>query len=212
MSIVAPSPTGLDISTALSGYYVKNFIAPHEVARLLNENKFPFVLAGAHSISVWLKEPRLTQDVDIIVLARYHKKVVRLLTGHFPHLQAEDHETVTRLRDRESNKVLIDVMKPVEPHVKAALKNVTSIEMEKVPIKIPTLEMALTLKLAPMISLIREYEKKLTDASDFISMVKSNPNIDLSKLAELGDLVYPGGGKEIVEKVRQVRAGERLQL
>jgi hypothetical protein len=72
--------------------------------------------------------------------------------------------------------------------------------------------MALTLKLAPMISLIREYEKKLTDASDFISMVKSNPNIDLSKLAELGDLVYPGGGKEIVEKVRQVRAGERLQL
>jgi len=43
-------------------------------------------------------------------------------------------------------------------------------------------------------------------------VVKRNPEIDLEKLAELGDLVYPGGGKEIVEKVRQVRAGEKLIL
>jgi hypothetical protein len=28
----------------------------------------------------------------------------------------------------------------------------------------------------------------------------------------LADLVYAGGGKEIVEKVRQVRAGEKLNL
>ena len=43
-------------------------------------------------------------------------------------------------------------------------------------------------------------------------MVKSNPDIDLNKLAELGDLVYPEGGKEVVEMVRQVRAGEKLRL
>src|SRR5262249_8899734 len=117
-----------------------------------------------------------------------------------------------RLRDRESQRVLIDVMKPMEPHVKAALKNVVTIEMESVPIRVPTLEMALTLKLAPMISLVREDEKKHKDAADFISMVKFNPNINPENLAERGDLVYPGGGKEIVEKVCQVRAGERLKL
>jgi hypothetical protein len=50
------------------------------------------------------------------------------------------------------------------------------------------------------------------DASDFIRIVNVNPDIDLAKLEELGDLVYPGGGKEIVEKVRQVRAGQKLVL
>jgi hypothetical protein len=137
---------------------------------------------------------------------------VRLLTENFPGLQPEDQEVVTRLRDRESNRILIDVMKTNQAHVKAALKNATSIEMENVPIKVPTLEMALVLKFAPMISLMREDQKKFSDASDFTAMVKFNQNINLESLAELGDLVYPGGGKEIVEKVRQVRAGERLQL
>jgi len=212
MASASPAAAGLSVSTALSEYYVKNFIAPHEVARLLNKHKLPFVLIGAHAISVWLEEPRATQDVDIVVASRYHRKAVRLLGDTYPHLEAEDHEVVTRFRDRESQRVLIDVMKPMEPHVKAALKNVVNIEMESVPIRIPTLEMALALKLAPMISLVREDEKKYKDAADFISMVKFNPAIDLEKLAELGDLVYPGGGKEIVEKVRQVRAGERLQL
>jgi predicted nucleotidyltransferase len=212
MAPAVATASGLSISTALSGYYVKNFIAPHEVARLLNNSKIPFVLAGAHSISVWLEEPRTTQDVDIIVGPRNHKKVVRLLTENFPGLQPEDQEVVTRLRDRESNRILIDVMKTNQAHVKAALKNATSIEMENVPIKVPTLEMALVLKFAPMISLMREDQKKFSDASDFTAMVKFNQNINLESLAELGDLVYPGGGKEIVEKVRQVRAGERLQL
>jgi hypothetical protein len=72
--------------------------------------------------------------------------------------------------------------------------------------------MALAMKFAPMISLNRADEKKLIDASDFIVIVKSNPEIDLEKLAQLGDLVYPGGGAEIIEKVRQVRAGEKLHL
>jgi hypothetical protein len=43
-------------------------------------------------------------------------------------------------------------------------------------------------------------------------MVTINPDIDLEQLAELGELGYPGGGKEIVEMVRQVRVGETLKL
>jgi hypothetical protein len=50
------------------------------------------------------------------------------------------------------------------------------------------------------------------DAHDFIQIVDVNPDIDLETLAQLGELFYPGGGKEIVEKVRQVRAGEKLNL
>ena len=68
------------------------------------------------------------------------------------------------------------------------------------------------MKFSAMISLARADEKKLFDAGDFIRIVKANPDIDLKKLAALGDLVHNGGGKEIVEKVRQVRAGQKLKL
>lgn len=43
-----------------------------------------------------------------------------------------------------------------------------------------------------------------------MDIVQRNPEIDQALLTELGDLVYNGGGKEIVEMVRKVRAGEKL--
>jgi hypothetical protein len=72
--------------------------------------------------------------------------------------------------------------------------------------------MMLALKFAAMVSPSREEEKKLFDGGDFIRMVKNNPRIDLDKIADFGELAYPGGGKEIVAMVRRVRAGEGLIL
>jgi hypothetical protein len=43
-------------------------------------------------------------------------------------------------------------------------------------------------------------------------MVKLHRDIDLKVLAELGDLVYPEGAKELLEKVRQALAGEKMNL
>jgi hypothetical protein len=91
-------------------------------------------------------------------------------------------------------------------------KNIDTVAVEKLQCKIPSLEMALAMKFAPMVSLTRADYKKYMDAADFIRIVNVNPDIDLAKLEELGDLVYPGGGKELLEKVRQVRAGEKLAL
>jgi hypothetical protein len=78
--------------------------------------------------------------------------------------------------------------------------------------RVPTLEMALTCKFAPMISLARVDKKKLVDAADFIDIVEKNADIDLEKLEELGEVVYHGGGKEILELVRRVCSGEKLEL
>jgi hypothetical protein len=72
--------------------------------------------------------------------------------------------------------------------------------------------MALAMKFAPMVSPNRDGAKKLVDAHDFIMIVRANPEIDLSTLTELGDLLYPGGGKELLDLVRRVRTGETLIL
>src|SRR5207245_9971398 len=103
-------------------------------------------------------------------------------------------------------------MKPNQELFREALKHTHTVQAEGQTYKIPSLEMALAMKFAPMISLNRADIDKYLDAHDFGHIINANPEIDLGKLSTLGDLVYPGGGKEIVEMVRRVRAGEKLIL
>src|SRR5438132_10361419 len=196
----------LNKSTALSGFTVEKLIPPMEVIRALNAARISFVLVGAYGLGGWVRESRATEDVDIVVAAKHVKKAIKVLLAAYPDLEADEQPVVVRLRDRESRNVYIDVMKPNQQLFREIFKHTSPFTAEVHTYKIPTLEMALAMKFAPMISLHRAEEDKYVDAHDFILMVKSNAKIDLKKLAELGDLVYPEGGKELVEMVRRVRA------
>ena len=202
----------LATSSALSEYYVPNLITPLEVIRVLNSAKVRFMLLGAHGIGGWTREPRTTKDVDVLVAARSHKKAVAALLAAYPQLQMEDHEVVTRLRDPETGTIVIDAMKPNQPLYRDALKHTHPVESGGQNYHIPSLELALAMKFSAMISLTRADDKKHFDAGDFIRMVRANLDIDLVKLHALGQLVYNGGGDELVENVRKVRAGEKLTL
>ena len=202
----------LATSTALSEYYVPNLITPLDVIRVLNAANLRFMLLGLTGSAGGRASRAATEDVDVLVGTRGHRKAVRALLAAFPQLRAEDHEVVTRLRDPETKAVVIDVMKANQPLYRDALKHTHAVESEGQTYSIPSLELALAMKFSAMISLTRSDEKKHFDAGDFIRIVKANPDIDLEKLHALGQLVYNGGGAEIVEKVRQVRTGERMRL
>src|SRR5262245_58844298 len=199
-------------SSKLSGLYVPHFIQPEEVIRVLNAAKISFTLVGAHGLGGWTQKPRATEDVDVVVIQRHLKKAVAALTAAFSNLDVDHKPAVVRLRDRETGAVAIDVMKPNQPVIHAALKNTHAVRSGRSSYKVPSLEMALALKFAPMVSLYRADVDKYQDASDFGRIVLSNSAFDLEKLSVLGELVYPGGGKQIVEMVRRVRAGERRIL
>lgn len=190
----------------------KRFLSPLDVIRVLNREKISFVLVGAYGLAGWMPQARATEDVDVVVAARQVQKAVRVLTKAFPNLEAVDLEVVVRLRDVDTKELAIDVMKPVQPPYNVIFKHVQKVAGGKEGYRVPTLEMALICKFAPMISLMRVDEKKLQDAADFISMVKKNADIDLDALEKLGDVVYNGGGKEILGLVRRVRAGEKLEI
>jgi hypothetical protein len=199
-------------ASTLTSYQVMNALRPIDVIKVLNRHSLRFILVGAYGLAGWMKEARATEDVDLVIMTKHHKKAIKALLASFPHLEADDQEVVTRLRDRETKDVAIDLMKQVQPLHRAAFKHVVQARASGQSYLIPTLEFALALKFAPMVSLMRADEKKYMDAHDFMKMVKVNPDIDVDTLAELGNLVYPGGGKEIVEKLQQVRAGKRLEL
>jgi hypothetical protein len=207
-----PHALGLFKSSKLSGLYVPHFIRPEEVIGVLNAAKVSFTLVGAHGLGGWTGKPRATEDVDVIVVQRHVKKAVAALTAAFPNLGVDDQPAVVRLRDRGTGAIAIDVMKPNQAIIHAALKHTHTVRSGRMSYKVPSLEMALALKFAPMVSLNRSDLDKQQDAVDFGRMVVNNTKLDLDQLATLGDFVYPGGGKEIVEFVRRVRAGEQLIL
>ena|ERR1043165_2189776 len=190
----------------------KRFLSPLDVIRVLNREKISFVLVGLYGAIGYMSQARATEDVDVVVALKHVKKATGLLLEEFPFLEADDQEVVIRLRDKETKDVLVDLMKPTQPHLRVIFKNSKTTELKKQKYRIPSCEMALVLKFAPMISLARVDKKKLIDAHDFMDIVDNNRDLDEDLLLSLGDLVYNGGGKEIVEMVRKVRDGETLRL
>lgn len=199
-------------SAILASYWNEAMIAPLQVVAALNNAGISFVLVGAYGLSGWVQEPRATEDVDVIVAARQHKKAVRTLLAAFPSLEAEEHHVVTRLRERASKAVAVDVMQPSQQLLRDIFKHTHTVTSQGQTYRVPSLEMAIAMKFAAMISLHRRDKDKYQDAHDFIAMVEANPEIEAEKLNQLGELVYPGGGAEVQEMVRRVRAGEKLNL
>ena len=81
---------------------------------------------------------------------------------------------MVRLRDRESKEVLIDLLKQRELY-REVFKHTQMTSEAGQQFRIPSLEMALAMKYAAMISPNRPLEKGYQDAHDFIIMVKGNP-------------------------------------
>lgn len=199
-------------AAALSRYWREDMFTPNDVIPVLNKAGISFVLIGAYGLGGWMREARATEDVDVVVAVKHLKKAVRALTAAFTTLEIQDEEVVVHLRDPDTRAAVIDIVKPTQPHLRVIFKHSQTVTSGGQEYRIPSLEMAIILKFAPMISLTRRDKDKYQDAHDFLSMVENNPALNLKKLTELGDLVYSGGGAEVVELVRKARAGEKLEL
>lgn len=190
----------------------KNAVTPENVIDVLNDARVRFLLAGAHSISAWANEPRYTQDVDVLVAARHIKVATRALSQAFPRLTIDDTPVVVRFTDPTSKIVVIDVMKPNQPLFRVAHRHAYQISTPRRKYFVPSLEFALAMKFAAMVSPNRRESRKLMDSADFINIVQASEEIDLVVLNKLGNLVYADGGKEVISLVARVRAGKRLRI
>ncbi len=199
-------------SAILSRYQMPYVVPLAEVIRVLNAAKISFVLVGAHGLAGWRNKPRATEDVDVVVSAKHLKQAVKALETAFPRLEPIDLPVVIRMRDRETHNVLIDVMKPAQQPYREVFKHTQSVTIEGQKVRTPSLEMGLVMKFSAMTSLYRAEADKYLDAHDFMHMVQSNPNYDESSLAEIGSLIYPDGGKDVVEMARKAKAGGKPEL
>jgi hypothetical protein len=203
---------GLERSAALSEYYVPSYIKPLDLVAALAENGVRSVLAGSHGMGGWRQKPRAAQDTVLLVAARNHRKAIRTLLVAFPHLAAEDYESGTTLRDIDPKGVVIEILKPARPLLQKALVKTRTIHVDGRPCHIPILESALALVFDLMTQLPWSSPEKYLNAGDFIRMIQANPHIDFKALAALGELIYEGAGAALVEKVKRIQAGDKLDL
>lgn len=209
----------LRLSTHLSSMKYMDFTAPGnmrraceltpaEVCKVLLDGKVRFVLVGAHGIVGWTRTPRATIDVDVVVPLRSHRKAVRLLHFAFPDLRVVETPIVTRFMRGEREE--IDVIRPQSQLYTAAFKCSMSFTDEGLTYPVPTVEFALAAKFAAAISGHRAREKRMQDMVDFIRMVKANPSCKLRKLRSLGELIYPGGGAEVLQYLDLIKRDQPL--
>ncbi|MBC8106376.1 MAG: hypothetical protein H7Z14_07290 [Anaerolineae bacterium] len=185
-------------------------IGPAEVAKVLNAAKVRFVLVGAHAANGYLGRPRNTVDVDVIV--EHPKKASIAIAKAFSNLTLRDTPVVIRFT-RPDGEEAIDLMKPVgSPLWRHLLKTAVTVKIDGVPVRIPPVEGVLAAKLAAMTSPMRRLLDKQQDGLDFARIVSVNEKLDLAALSKMGELVYAGGGQEILKHVADARAGKRLEF
>jgi hypothetical protein len=122
-----------------------------------------------------------------------------------------DTPVVTRFMDGDTE--AIDLMKPAGCKLwPRLLKEARELKIGSESIRVPKLEGVLAAKFTSMTSPWRRPGDRHVDAGDFIRMIEANAKIHMKLLEELGELVYPGGGAQLVKMIADVRAGKTLEI
>jgi hypothetical protein len=203
----------------LSAQYRSMFSMPEidlrKILMSLQTKKIPFVLTGAHGFAVWTGRPRATHDVDILVKAGpSFSRALRAIQTLFPELEVRNSLGVASFFVVGEKLSVIDVMEPFRADLTETLDTAIGVEDHGASFHIPTLETALTNKYAASRSPDRDSVERAMDVIDAYWMIRHSLDqgrtpIDLERLAELGELVWPGGGgAEIIKFVEEAKAGK----
>jgi hypothetical protein len=193
----------------------------NQVLRTLSQKKIPFVLTGAHGIGGWTGRPRSTQDVDILVKGgRNQARAVAALKALYPQLEVRDVHGVTAFFLPGERESVIDVTYPHRADLEETLAHPVWTENREQGLRyrIPALEAALANKSGALLTPTRDLQKRSQDAVDFGWMVRHSQDegrqpINLRRLADLGEKVWPGGGgEELVYLVEEVKAGRPIRF
>ena len=184
-------------------------MVPGDLVPALKASGIEFMLAGAHGVSVWMSDPRATQDVDFIIRVKDKLKAANAILTKFPALQQEKNPDVWRYQI--DGKYLVDLILTTTPLHKRVFTEFSETRVDRLKVRVPKVEAALAMKFAAMTGHYRNFIKKHKDASDFIDIATNN-KVDLDLLNDLGELHYSGGGLELRKYVEDARSGKRLEI
>ncbi len=131
----------------------------------------------------------------------------------YPDLTARECPGVTGFFVAGEKESVADVIFPHRADLEKTIETAIWITDQGVRYRIPTLEASLANKYGAMLCLARDPIKRTFDAADFATMVKhaldiGRTPVDMELIAEFGELVWQGGGKELVQLVEDAKLGK----
>lgn len=203
-------------SYELSSQQVEDAVNPLEVAALFEKEHMSYVLIGGHMLSYYTGTARATVDVDFIIGGAHFTRAAKAIDkaySQFKHTDRVYHVTYDSKKAGLKDPERIDLVKDGFPLFREVVQKYShTIRASKHTVKIPTIEAAIALKFAASISPNRGDENKPIDNADLLRLIRSRPSFDIPALTKLGDLVYRGGGKELVAIVEDIRSGKAVSL
>ena len=133
---------------------------------------------------------------------------VAAILQRWPQLEIRDSPIVVRFVDPgethggQTPQVVIDIMLPNDDCQLSILNDCVRID-PATGHRLPTREAAMAAKYSAIVSPYREWTKKNYDAGDLRSMILTGPeSIDRDEAHRLGELIFPGGGDELLEFIQ----------
>ena len=168
-----------------------------------------WVLMGLYGYVGYLAQPRATQDVDVMVHPDEKEAAVAAVMARWPRLKMRDESPIVvrfadpgEMHSGQPPQVVIDIRLASDKCQFAILKEHIVVD-PATGHRLPTLEAALASKYSAIVSLYRKWDRKQQDAVDFRSIVMPTPDcVDRDAAFELGELIFAGGGTELLEFIQ----------
>jgi hypothetical protein len=204
-------------SHQLAQQHVEDAVSPHDLASVLTATGTQYVLIGGHAIGYFTGTPRATVDVDVIVSSPQVSRATKALQKKFPELTVEDLRYNVRFNSARSEgrvgKERIDLVSDNVPLFNRILRlHTVAVPVRGQVIRLPTVEAAVALKFAAVVSPNRGDDSQPQDRTDLRAILIKNRNLNLAVLSELGDLVYPGGGRELTDACAAIWEGKPVSM
>lgn len=206
---------GLEIANHITNNFRETWrplsmkITPEQVIETLVEGGVKnWVLMGLYGYVGYLSQPRATQDVDVMVARDERDAAVAAISKSWPKLEIRDSPIVVRFVDPgethggQPPQVVIDIMLPNDDCQLSILSDCVWID-PSTGHRLPTREASLAAKYSAIVSPYREWVRKQQDAVDFRRIVlPDHHRIDRDETHRLGELIFAGGGDELLEFIQ----------
>ncbi len=167
-------------------------------------------------LSFYTGTARATVGVDFIVGGAHFARAAKAINHAYSQFQQNDrvyHVTYDSKKPGSKDAERIDLVRDGFPLFREiVLRHCHAVKAGAHAVKIPVIEAAIALKFAASISPNRGDENKPVDNADLLRLIRSTLRIDAKLLMKLGDLIYGGGGRELVGIVEDIRAGKPVSL
>ena len=180
----------------LNGKDLARGMLPKKVLDLINrldEAEVDWVLVGAEAINLYLKSPRATVDVDLVVRKKDLRKAKKILKETC--VEVKDSEVhLTGLLSPPPLRLNVDLIKS-QSH--GLFEEALDRKLDMEGVKAPPVEILLALKYLSASSPSRRRDDKMQDLVDFLRAYRDNRSrIDRALLIDLASRAYRNARKD----------------